>query len=443
MNDAQQGGRSISASRMDIKPLVPLCLAAFAGFLNLFGMSPFFVDIADDLGTTVSLVGYSATGAMLMTAVAGAIVGPMVDRLGGVRWILVIGLIVAATSAIATAVATNYDALVVARLLAGVGGSITGGVTVGAAAMFYHGRERQRALAFVTASMAMAVVIGIFLMTTLAGPYGWRGAFLILGGVLVGVAVLNRLMLAEPDSREPDSASSGRVRMLIDAYRPIFGLRSLRRLLAASALHPAIMNGATAYMGALLITQHDLPTQYVGLVFSLVGATYFVGNLLAGNLGNRPQHVTFSFGVLVMGLFWAGGYLVTVHPLVVAGMFGIATFAGGLAWVTLLGMVAERAPNNLGTAMVLTSSLLSVGAAGGIALGAGLLDIIGYHGIGIGLIVLMALAAAAGWVGETDPEVTDRKVTSREPRTDSDLAQESPRPAPARSASPTSPSRHL
>ncbi len=390
MNQERQQERSLL-------PLIPLGLAAFAGFLNLFGMNPFFVSIADDIGTNVSMVGYTSTIALVVTGVAGLIVGPIAERVG-IRRILIAGLILASGGAVATAVAINTETLVLARALAGIGGSITGGVTVSAAAILYAGRQRQRALAIISASAAMAVVIGVFLMTLMADPFGWRGAYIILGGALLVIGLLNRILLA-PDEQRPSRESFRGVKQLFSAYRPLLGDRSLRRLFTGALLHPATLNGTTAYAGAFLISQHDTSTQFVGLVFSVIGITYFVGNLIAAQLGGVPQHMVFSIGVLLMGGFWLAGYVVPVPPFAITALFGMATFAAGIAWVTLLNSVADRAGENVGTAMVFSASLMSFGGALGIGLSAGLLDISGYAGVAIGMAVLATIGAIVGWVG--------------------------------------------
>jgi predicted MFS family arabinose efflux permease len=398
------------AGRKTIKPLIPLGLAAFAGFLNLFGMNPFFVAIAEDVDASVSMVGYTSTIALIMTGLAGLVVGPISERVG-IRRILVVGLVLAAGGAIATALAVNFGSLVLARLLAGIGGSITGGVTVGAAAMLYQGRQRRRALAIITAAAAMAVVIGVFLMTLLAEPYGWRGAYVILGGALLLIGIMNRLMLKR-DNVSTSKDSNNSWLKLFSVYRPLLGDRSLRRLFVGSMLHPATLNGTTAYAGAYLISQHDVSTQLVGLVFSLIGITYFVGNLIAGNLGNAPQHAVFSAGVLLMGGFWLTGYMLPGPPLAIAAFFGTATFAGGIAWVTLLNTIADRATSNVGTAMVLSSSLLSFGGAIGIGLSALLLDITSYHGIALGMASLATIAAIVGWIGRPAADDVSERLPS-------------------------------
>jgi predicted MFS family arabinose efflux permease len=399
------------ATRMPLSPLIPLGLAAFAGFLNLFGMNPFFVGIAEDIGSSVSMVGYTSTVALLTTAIAGLIVGPISERVG-IRRILVVGLVLAAGGAFATALAANFGSLVLARILAGIGGSVTGGVTVSAAALLYTGRQRQQALAIITAAAAMAVVIGIFLMTLMAEPYGWRGAYTILGVVLLLIGLFNRFML-DPDSQHASSPDGG-IRELLSSYRPILGEPALRRLFTGATLHPAVLNGATAYLGAFLISQHGTSTQIVGLVFSLVGGTYFVGNLLAGNLANLRHHAVFSLGILLMGGFWAGGYLLPIPPLAIAVSFGLATFFAGIAWVTLLNTIANRTPSNVGTAMVLSASLLSFGGALGIGLSAILLDITGFTGLALGMGALALIGAVVGWVGPAVEEETSETSYLRE-----------------------------
>ena len=51
--------------------LAALCVAAFLAALNFFATSPFYPDMADDLDTTVPLLGQAATLLLLVSAVLG------------------------------------------------------------------------------------------------------------------------------------------------------------------------------------------------------------------------------------------------------------------------------------------------------------------------------------------------------------------------------------
>ena len=83
-----------------------LALAAFVNMMGALALGPFLPVVADDLGTSVALLGQVPSLMMLLAALLGLAIGPLADRYG-FRWTLVIGLLTVAIGALGTALTTG------------------------------------------------------------------------------------------------------------------------------------------------------------------------------------------------------------------------------------------------------------------------------------------------------------------------------------------------
>ena len=84
---------------VEISVIGAICAAAIAGQLSNAQFAPFISEIASDLGRTTPVIGQAATVYLIAAAVAGLVVGPLADRYGH-RRALVVGLSLSALSAI-------------------------------------------------------------------------------------------------------------------------------------------------------------------------------------------------------------------------------------------------------------------------------------------------------------------------------------------------------
>src|SRR5688572_29439885 len=90
--------------------LAAICIASFLAALNFLATTPFYPQMADDLGTTVPLLGQAITLMILASAALGMAVGPLADRYG-YRWPLTIGVLCVAITLIGTGLAPSYSVL--------------------------------------------------------------------------------------------------------------------------------------------------------------------------------------------------------------------------------------------------------------------------------------------------------------------------------------------
>ncbi|MEZ4568861.1 MAG: MFS transporter [Thermomicrobiales bacterium] len=74
--------------------------------------------MADDLGTTVPVIGQAATVPLFVAAIAGLAAGPLAD-LFGFKPVVISGLVLIVLSAAGAGLATTFEILLAARVLAG------------------------------------------------------------------------------------------------------------------------------------------------------------------------------------------------------------------------------------------------------------------------------------------------------------------------------------
>lgn len=373
-----------------LRVMAPLCLAAFVGVMNVLGPAPFLDELAVDLDASVPLVGQALSIALFTAAFVGLVAGPLADHAGHRRMLLV-GLVCAGLSALGTALVTGYPAFMATRALGGFGSAITIGVNFGAAATLYSGAARRRALSLIGASLSLGTALGPLLLTTVSVAIGWRGAFALVAG-LAAVGFMLLLALIPPEA--PHGKGRFALGQILDSYRPLLGDQPMLLIYAVWATRAVCWLGLLAFLGAYFTEVHGFSTRAGGFVFLVAGGGYFVGTITAGGrLGDfnpRMQAILSLLGMAVgTGLLFglSGSWVAAL------GFLVLASVSNGVFQVSVLMMAADRSPAGPSTTMVLTETVLSVGAALGGALGGLLLGAGGFAAMGLGLALSVTFGA--------------------------------------------------
>jgi predicted MFS family arabinose efflux permease len=169
--------------------LATICLAPLVTSLLAVALSPFFPDIAAELGTTVALLGQVTAASMLGAAALGLLVGPLADHYGH-RRLLLLGLLAVVASALGTALAPTFALLLVAALVGAVSRAIVQPVSLAVAGERFRGAARRRAISWAVAATAGAPIVGTPAMTSIGAAFGWRAAFVVLGVASLAIAAL-------------------------------------------------------------------------------------------------------------------------------------------------------------------------------------------------------------------------------------------------------------
>lgn len=372
--------------------LAVLCTASFLSALNFFATSPFYPEIADDLGTSVPLLGQATTLMILVSVACGLLVGPLADRYG-FRWPLVIGVAAVAVNLIGTGLAPAYPVLLGLSLAGGLADAVVFGLPLAVAGSLYAGEAQRRAMTWIIGSMSIAPMLGVPAMTALGDVAGWRSALLATGALTVGAAWLTAFSLPRDRTR---SASRLRAAEVVAAYRPLLRDRGIVRLYLASGLRGIAWFGLLTYLGAFLKAEMGLSSSQAGLVYAANGAGYLLGGTLSARLRAVPPRMLLTVAYAVAGasvvvMLLVAEVWVTIALLVLTSL---ASFTGGLALASLL---TRDSPAGGGTTMALNGSVMNLGAAVGAAVGGGLLAVGGYTALGLGLSVFAFAAAGLVW----------------------------------------------
>lgn len=263
---------------------------------------------------------------LLATAVGGIAVGRLADRIGR-RTALVCSILFFSIGALATAAATGFWTLLLARLLTGLG--VGGEWGVGHALVAEHWPEAQRdrvhglLQAGSPVAMALAAVLGCFVAPVL----GWRLVF-VLAALPALLAALARWALPGPESPAVSRAGGNGWSLLRPPYR-----RTTMVLLAVLVLHMAGFWSVYAELPAALVRQHGVTLHEVGWFQLQVNAVHVLADIGFGVLALRVGRIRLF--VLCCALFAVGQLWLAMRLDAVAGDFRSFTFA-----VALLGLGA-------------------------------------------------------------------------------------------------------
>lgn len=133
-------------------------------------------DIADELGSTTTIISWAVTGGVLGSAVGGAIGGKLGDLLGHRRMYRIM-LFTVVVLTLLSALAWNGLAFLVIRVLAGVG---SGATSANSSALVLHAfpaHERTKAIGMYQAALTLAPAIGLLVGGPIVDQFGWRSLF--------------------------------------------------------------------------------------------------------------------------------------------------------------------------------------------------------------------------------------------------------------------------
>ena len=374
--------------------LLALGLGSFISLLSVSAPAPFLPDIASELGVSVPLLGQVTAAMLILSAPLGLVAGPLADRYGSRRLIL-LGLAAAAVCLLVFGLATVFPMLFIASVAGALSEATVPGLSLAVAGTRFSGPASRRAIGWTIAAASIAPIVGVPLLTTISGIAGWRGGFLVGGGMALVILVLAATWLPE-DSQRPETTF--RPRTLLDAYRPLLHDIGMRRLYGCSVLRSMCWFGMITYLGAALRDRFGLSTSEVGMIYMLAGCGYLLGSIVAGGaLARVPVRPLVAVGNAIMGLLLMIAFSGIVDSRIAIGLLPMAAFAGAVGWVGLTALLTSETPAGAGTTMVLNGSLYNLGAAAGAGFGGILLAAVGVGALALGLPLFGLASALCVW----------------------------------------------
>lgn len=378
------------ASKPANRILFALCLSSFLAALNFLATTPFYSEMSDDLDVSVSVLGQGITLMIFISAFLGIAIGPIADRYGYHRP-LVIGVGSVAVYLCGVALAPSCPFLLGMSLFGALGDALSFGVPLAIVGVLYRGQDRKRAISAIVGALSCGGIVGVPLLTLIGSVSGWRPALLATGVVTIGIAVFvsRTVPVDRRSAREPWSFALFR-----GAYSPILAHSPTLRMLGTSATRAACWFGFLTYLGALLSDQLGLSTRQIGLVYTVGGTGYLVGSLIAERLlsPGRVRWLVAAMCVVTalatLGVAFVGNIWIAV------GLIVVLAIASAIASIGVIFLLTEESPAESATTMLLNGSLLNLGGAVGAAVGGLALAIGGYRALGMGLSGFALIGAA-------------------------------------------------
>ncbi|MFC6162809.1 MFS transporter [Kribbella jiaozuonensis] len=391
MSTSQKLAAEVPGDLRMARRLWPFLLASTVSLIpfTVFGM--YLVPIADTAGGSVAEIGGLRGLGGLAALAVGVSLAPLMDRVAR-ELVAAGGLALLGISAALGAVG-NVFALAAFCLLIGASTSILA-PSIGAAAAdrFRSPAAAGRAATLVSATTSAMAMLAAPVLAVPGLIWGWRGN--LLAASVISVA-LSAAFLWRGRGRKSPRSRNERVSYLA-TYRELARVPGALPLLAVAMLRTAAFMGYLAYLAAFYDDKFDLAPGWFALVWSLSGASFFLGNLFAGRYlatdraWISPEKLLLA-GIVVALIAVAAFYFSPTLPLtlLLTALMG-ASHATVAACVTTL--LVRRSGDLRGSALSVNAAGMSLGTFLGAAIGGLGLGLGGYPGTALTFAAITLVA---------------------------------------------------
>ncbi len=364
-------------------------MAPFAFATGAYVFAGLLEPMSEDLGVSIPVVGQLQSAFAIASAIGGPILAVLTNRFERKK-LLVIVLLTMAVANAASALATSFPVLAIARATAGLIGALTLPVALAIAVSLVAPERKAAAIAVVFAGTALAFLVGIPLGSVVGAAYGWPASFWLATGLALAAALGIGLLIPETSSPPPPPEGA-----LAAATRaPAKGLLALTFLSFLAAFV------SVAFIGPLVTALTGLEGGGIGVMQLFIGVGGLVGLVvgarLSATMGLRaltPLMLTVMVsqaGFTVGQLVNLGSGLSIVFTAVTIGVGAGALFALSPIIQAALADIAGAAAT---VAFALNGSVVFFGQGLGAVVGGGVIDQTGllWTGLTGATIALMAL----------------------------------------------------
>lgn len=315
------------------------CLIQFTVIGLLFSFGLLIKEFEVEFGWSRTLMSACTSVAFLVMGILAMVVGPLSDRLGPRRVLVMSGVGYGVGFALISQVGAPWQLFLLFATLIPLGLGSHDVVTLSTVARWFEGRR-----GMMTAVVKVGTALGQMLVPPLAAvlivALGWRGAVTALGLVAIVVLVVAALLMERPAQvRETgDTGDTGRTEgtEFADARRS----RAFWTLCAVQFLTFATVMTIPLHLPVHGMDMGMTPAAAATLL-SIVGGASILGRLTVGRLldliGGRNAFAV-CYGVLIAGL---AGFAVSGAPGLLYPVVAVYGFAHGGVFVVVSPTVAE------------------------------------------------------------------------------------------------------
>ncbi|HBR6910353.1 TPA: MFS transporter [Klebsiella pneumoniae] len=317
-----------------------------------------------------------------------ALAAPLVQVLFGHlrrRRLVLTGIALFGLGAFAFVLSPGYNALLASRILMGAGAGFIGPVLVALGSELVHEQQRGRAIGMVLLGVSMASLAGIPIASWVAGLWGAKALFALVGVVSL-LSGLNILLTV------PDDSAGTRIRL-----REMAGVLADGKYLTAFLVVFFITSGVYsfyAFIAPLIRDTYTGGTHAVSAALAVLGVAGVLGNLWVTRAATR-----FTAEKLLlagMTLLIVDTALIAVLPKALGVLLAalvVWAFATDLLWPSQQRRIVELASvRHRGIALALTSAFMFGGIGFGSAVASWIYPVAGFYGLAAMSVTFIVLA---------------------------------------------------
>lgn len=356
---------------------------------------PAFPEVTADLGSTAASMQLTITAFFIGTATGQVVAGPLSDRLGR-RGPLIAGIILCLIGSIGCMLAPSIGALLVLRLLQGIGGGF--GMVLGRAVLIdmTDGPELFRTMNLMQGIGGIAPIVAPLLGGLILLVGQWREVFAVIA-LMSLISLLGALFLI-PESLPPSRRHAGGFRTFVRncrilLSRPVFVAYLFVNAFSAFAL--------MAYVSASSFVVQEM-LGYSATTYSVLFAVNSVGMMTASLLSARLTGTVHPRTLIRTGLILVscaavllliGTLLLGTPAWIVIPAFFLLVAPQGLIFGNGAGLASAQASEFAGTG----SAMLWLGFSFAASLAAPIVGL-GGTGTAVPMAVTMVIGVAISWL---------------------------------------------
>ena len=291
-------------------------------------MAPILPEIGVALNTPESLLGWLATSYTVLLAVMAIIIGPVSDKVGR-RRILLVGCATMAVVLLLHAAVTTFTSMLVVRALAGVAGGMLSGAAVSFVGDYFPYTRRGWANGWIMSGMAVGQILGIPIGKILASSFGFRWPFIMFAITMTVATVLVFFFVPQPNVERNQSRLT-----FASVVRNYVKLLDERPVVVASSAYFLMFLSIGIYVFYLPLWLETV----VGITSTQTASLFLVGglaNVVAGPLAGRVSDVLGRKPLIVTSCVGMGLVMVATTYLITNIWYAYAIFALAMVMVAL------------------------------------------------------------------------------------------------------------
>ncbi|MER7302003.1 multidrug effflux MFS transporter [Nocardioides sp. NPDC127514] len=392
--------------------LLALALLSASAPLAIDFYLPSFPQIGSDLGAAASNVQLTLTAFLIGLALGQIAWGPISDRFGRLKPLL-IGSVVAAAAGVLAALAPTVELLITARFIQAL--AAAAGIVMARAivADVLHGFAAARAMSIMMSISGIAPILAPVIGGALAGFVPWRGVLGIVAAIAVAQVVVVMLAIRESlpverRSRRVEYADLGRL-----LAKPAFLGYTLTQSLTFATLMTYVSSSSFLYQSVI-----GTSAAVYGIGFAVNAAFLTVAGLFSARLAKRQVHpaqiIRSAQPVLAIGaLFVLVVALLPVPKALILLPILVVTTCVGLIMGNTGALAIEQARPSVGAGSALMGGIMFLGGGLASPLGA----VAGEH-TAVPLAITMVVTSVLGAVAFT----LARRSVARNPESEAAFA---------------------